>query len=65
MYGKQGRKGIVSLQCWESTNPGCEVGIDTSKFKKFIDADLDNIVVTVSGVEYPLTERKVMGKYSK
>ena len=65
MYGKQGRKGIVSLQCWEGTNPGCEVGIDTSQFKKFIDADLDNIVVTVSGVEYPLTERKVMGKYSK
>ena len=56
MYGKQGRKGIVSLQCWEGTNPGCEVGIDTSQFKTFIDADLDNIVVTVSGVEYPLTE---------
>mgnify|MGYP006981390048 FL=1 len=65
MYGQQGRKGIVSFQCWEGSNPGCEVGIDTSIFKKFIDADLDNIVVTVKGVDYPLTERKVMGKYSK
>lgn len=64
-YGIQGKSGVTAFQCWEGTNPGCEVGIDTSQFKKFIDADLDNIVVTVSGVEYPLTERKVMGKYSK
>lgn len=65
MYGKQGRKGIISLQCWEGTNPGCEVGIDTSRFKKFIDVDLNKIVVTVDGVDYPLAERKVMGKYSQ
>ena len=29
-YGIQGKPGITAFQCWEGTNPGCEVGVDAS-----------------------------------
>ena len=38
-YGIQGKSGVTAFQCWEGTNPGCEVGVDASIFKKFADAD--------------------------
>lgn len=64
-YGIQGKSGITALQCWEGTNPGCEAGVDASIFKKFADADPDDIYVTVNGVDYSLASRKVKGQYSK
>ena len=64
-YGIQGKSGVTAFQCWEGTNPGCEVGVDASIFKKFADADPDDIYVTVNGVDYSLANRKVKGQYSK
>ena len=64
-YGIQGKPGITAFQCWEGTNPGCEVGVDASIFKKFADAAPDDIYVTVNGVDYSLANRKVKGQYSK
>ena len=64
-YGTQGRNGVTAFQCWEGKNPGCEVGVDARIFKKFADAGPDDIYVSVNGVDYPLSTRKVSGTPSK
>ena len=62
-FGEQNINGLSSLQCWEGKNPGCEVGIDTSKYKKFTSLDPSKLVVTIDGVEYTNTNtgRKTTG----
>ena len=62
-FGTQSTNGLSSLQCWEGKNPGCEVGVDTSKYKKFADVDYSKFVLTVNGTEYrnTNTNRKTYG----
>ena len=64
IYGEQNVPGLLAFQCTRGLtkkNVGCEVGIDVSKFKKFIDADWSSIYVSVGGVDYPLTSRSFQG----
>lgn len=64
IYGEMNVNGVVAFQCTRGLskkNVGCEIGVDVSKFKKFIDADWSNIYVEIAGVEYPLISRSFQG----
>ena len=55
-----GSAGIIALQC--ADGKGCQVGIDTTVYPKFIDAVDKDIYVTVNGKDYNLVQAN--GRYS-